>query len=196
MEAGQASRSGDKELDGAVHSDRGLPPRLIFNLTAADLLRAYRFHRNRYTRRWLWSLQQLFVLALLGIAVLIYVLAQPYVDPIRVALVVAGLLWVLYGVLSLTFWPYLSLPTRRRIRAEQDKRGESTVDLDETGVRLVTPNSSTVARWDSLRGYAESNHAFLLYPNDSQFAVIPKEMLTLAACDRIRALLSGKLRPR
>lgn len=187
----------------ADHSDgdsgRGLPPRLVFQLTTTDLLRANRFHRNRYSRRWLWWILTSSLLALLMAVELIYSLVRaPGIiqRPPQLLLGIAILVLSLYLVITITFWPHMSVPTRRRIRREVNKFGALTVVLDESGARYDTANGSTAIRWDGFRGYAESKDAFLLYNSDFQFGVIPKETLTPEAIDRIGALLSRKLRPR
>lgn len=197
---GSEQRTGRGQLDADRREGDpagGSPPRLTFRLSDTDFLRANRFHRNRYERGWIWSLLVLFLLALLGAAVLVYALTRkPEVNPIAIALPAVAMLWILYRILALAFWPYLNIPTRRRVSRELDRLGESTVDLDDDGLRLVTANRSNAVRWDGLRGHAESEHAFLLYFTASQFAIIPKAALTPALCDRIRALISRKLRPR
>lgn len=198
METGQASRSLGTD-NGNSDSHERLPPRLVFQLTQTDYLRACRFHRNRFQRRWLGILLMFVIYSLIGAAGIVYGLArQPYatVNPMWYVLQSGILTAALCWVIILTFWPYLSIPTRRRIHRDVERFSESTIDLDEDGFRLVTAASSTVIRWDGFRGHAESKHGFLLYTGDSQFWVIPKEALTPAVCEQIRALFKRKVRQR
>ncbi|MBO0728093.1 MAG: YcxB family protein [Acidimicrobiaceae bacterium] len=211
---GQASRSGDSGttdvVGGSEHirtggqlesdhsgrnSDSELPPHMAFRLTVEDFLTANRFHRDRYDWKWLWYLA-IFSIIAIGVAAQAIYTSMDYINLIPLVLAGFTVVFCLCCIVWLIFWPYLSISTRRKIRRTVEEPGDSTVDMDEGGVRFGAANTSSIVRWEGFRSYAESDRAFLLYYTDSRFTFIPKGALTPEVTYSIRALLSRKLPPR
>jgi hypothetical protein len=68
------------------------------------------------------------------------------------------------------------------------------LDLDSTGLRLVTTAGVTRSSWKIYSKFAEDAKTFVIYLQESHdFLPIPKGELTLAQIDELRALLAARL---
>lgn len=88
---------------------------------------------------------------------------------------------------------------RKRIRREYEKAKQfhllHQLDLDATGLRLITSAGTTRSAWTVYNRFVEDAKTFLLFLEaNTTFFPIPKTELTIAQIDELRSLLSARLR--
>jgi YcxB-like protein len=68
------------------------------------------------------------------------------------------------------------------------------LDLDGTGLRVVTTLGTSRSSWDVYSKYAEDSKSFILYKADGHgFLPIPKDYLTVTQIDELHTLLEARL---
>lgn len=68
------------------------------------------------------------------------------------------------------------------------------LDLDQTGLRLITTLGTSRSSWDVYSKFAEDSRSFILYKAGGHgFFPIPKNYLTIAQVDELHTLLEARL---
>ncbi len=87
---------------------------------------------------------------------------------------------------------------RKNMRSDYEKLKNfhlhQALDLDATGLRLITTAGISRSSWDLYEKFAEDKTSFVLYLKaDQTFLPIPKVHLTDAQADELRALLKSRM---
>ena len=87
---------------------------------------------------------------------------------------------------------------RKRILREYKKLKSlhllQTLDLDATGLRLITSAGTSRSAWQVYSKFVDDKTMFLIFQlGDHLFFSIPKSYLTMAQTDELRTLLSARL---
>jgi hypothetical protein len=87
---------------------------------------------------------------------------------------------------------------RKRLRREYAKQKNlqllQQLDLDASGLRLVTSLDTTRSAWSLYSKFAEDKECFILFHKDDHgFIPISKDHLTILQVDELRALLLSRL---
>jgi hypothetical protein len=101
-----------------------------------------------------------------------------------------------FGVVPIVIG-FLSI-RRKKIKQDYAKLKDlhllQVLDLDASGLRLVTSAAVARSAWTIYRKFIEDEKSFVLFlQNSDNILPIPKGELTLAQIDELRALLSARL---
>jgi hypothetical protein len=107
-------------------------------------------------------------------------------------LLTLGVLPIVLGFLALR---------RKRIKQEYAKLKSfhllQVLDLDATGLRLVTTAGTTRSAWQVYSKFVEDKYSFVMFLSGSENILpIPKNQLGLTDVDELRALLTARLTPK
>ena len=123
------------------------------------------------------------------IAQLVYLAEVPGRDPVLVGI---GFLIGLYLL-------YCGFAMRRyfRLRYRKDRRfqNDSTADISESGIHIVTPTDDCQMKWASFVRFLESDNIFMVFNAEWIFHVFPKRAFAPGEADEFRDLLRRNVSP-
>jgi hypothetical protein len=121
-----------------------------------------------------------------GIVVLEQVLYLVFIPQPNVPLVIVGFMIGLYLL-------YCGLALRRYFRRLYQKdhrfKHDFTAEVSEQGIRVITPFSDGLVRWNGFVRFLESNEIFLLFISHWNFVVFPKRAFGPGEAYEFRATL-------
>ncbi|MGH9865726.1 MAG: YcxB family protein [Candidatus Acidiferrales bacterium] len=162
--------------------------RAQFTHTPEDYAQGQRFWRKHMAP--LWTRCGIYLAIALGIFLMI---------------VGATLLWihtdfpiaifsVAYGVfVLLRYGPLQSLRFKREFRKAKTLHSEKTVQLDEEGLEMSSPDVGSKICWNLFGRHRETPDLFLLSIPPRQFYMLPKRAFSQTDQDAIRLLLEQKI---
>ena len=83
---------------------------------------------------------------------------------------------------------------RRRYRQNPALYREISVELEDQGVQIRTPNTTSNWKWTELLGFRENREIFLLSLSNSVGYVLPKRVLSDGDAHQLADLLKSKLK--
>jgi hypothetical protein len=104
---------------------------------------------------------------------------------------IATLIW---GLLSLCMPFLLDLSHRSQYRKATALHAPQTLEVDEKGLRFLSPASGKRTNWHSYVAFSEDKRSFLLLlPGKSEFTPVPKRELDPAQIEELHGLLAENL---
>lgn len=96
-------------------------------------------------------------------------------------------------IMAIFLYMYLFFP-RRRFRSEPKFRNAVLIEISESGITTKTEGLQTQVEWSYYLKFAESEKAFLLYPQKNLYAIFPKSAFNSKEQEALfRKLLNAKV---
>lgn len=162
-----------------------------YELSERDFLECFLAHRNRtFSAKWSYRLMMVFVLFLVGLALLLVALRPDATSISNAApLVAIAAIWALF------LWGTPRWMAKNQFSKQPAAQGRRTARVDDGGVHWQWDGGSAEVNWKNIIRYVEGKDQILLYTSPVCFNILPKRAFTaeeLAALRSELALHVGK----
>ena len=160
--------------------------KIVYRITEQDYLEAAKlFFANQKPPRRVFRKVMPWVGGLLLFEAGVYLLAFPSHNWAIVAL------FLLLGV-YLLYCGYFAIRrfVRRAYRSNPHFKDDSTADISDSGVHIVTATRDSLSKWGSFVRFLESDRIFVLFYSEFIFIIFPKRAFAPGEVEQLRELLT------
>ena len=164
--------------------------RITYNLTAADLVEANRFHYSRGAPASIRiGMRLAFVVGLVVVVSILLNLTLASSTQLTRSLPIL-LLGLFLMSLTTLFIPWA---VKRAYQKDKRLHEEFVAEIADSGISISCPSSRSEINWETYIRYFESKNLFVLYQSPNLFNVFPKRAFTAEQAEETRAILKQKL---
>lgn len=161
--------------------------KVTFELTADDFYDAMKACRRK-TIRAPWALPVMTAAFILSVTYLVF-RGAPFKDLIPLVLAcIAGL------IVSILVSLWRRSAVRKQFHGNPSTRGLITLAVEESGLRLRSQHTDSIATWSSFVMWSEGKSVFAIMTSPAAYLAVPKRALSAEQLIQFRELLRSKIR--